>query len=40
MRELTVIEVEEVSGGDGFAGAVATGGAIGGVGYGGLTLAA
>jgi hypothetical protein len=40
MRELTLNEIAEVSGGDGFVEAFALGGAVGGTGYGLLTLAA
>jgi hypothetical protein len=40
MRELTIIEVEEVSGGNGYANAVGTGSAIGSTAYGGLVAAA
>jgi len=40
MRELSVDEIEQVSGGVGFVDSVATGSAVGATGYGGLTLAA
>ena len=40
MRELSLVEVEEISGGFDFINSVTYGSAIGGVGYGGFTLLA